>query len=554
MRYQVWQSCDLSETERALLQVIVDAWRVGQAMDREAAEFALVQQGHVYRDAHESYDLLLTKSLISVVVPPTSDVTRFFALWDKDAPSPQDGIASPTLAGLIELGDMECVSDLDAISRMTEVLRRLYHPERKQLSLDEVCDAGGLEKQEALRLAPLTGLYIEGEFKLGNEVLAWSTFDDVLRSKIVSRSPSPSTLGVARSFQALHLEFRPTVVSWSNLGPYKDAVLELSPLTVLIGANSSGKTSALRALALASRISERGLLPIDRDQREGPSDPASLDSIRDGAERLSFCVGGELRKQGRSWTQCQWSSELLLAPRVAAQRELFEVAGQRPRIELTYGIGYWPGEGGHPVDVHLRPSQLALLEATDARRHAEVIGLSQGLQGWKIVLEEMPMGQLLSLLETVELSRLEELLLAVFGALPSRRTPQWANLTKKRTRVLLASGGRGLQHVASVFAHLLQPLPPSLLALDEIENHLHADVAERLIEVLRSFTSRTRIILTTHSSNVLRAVSPGEVRLVRPQEDGSTIVRVDRDPTLSRLAQTGSMAELLEGGYLTGNT
>lgn len=54
-----------------------------------------------------------------------------------------------------------------------------------------------------------------------------------------------------------------------NLGPIKKTTLELSPLTVLLGANASGKTSVLRAVELFARVREKpvskvrfGELPI----------------------------------------------------------------------------------------------------------------------------------------------------------------------------------------------------------------------------------------------------------------------------------------------------
>lgn len=42
-----------------------------------------------------------------------------------------------------------------------------------------------------------------------------------------------------------------------NLGPIKKTSLELSPLTVLLGANASGKTSVLRAVELFARVREQ---------------------------------------------------------------------------------------------------------------------------------------------------------------------------------------------------------------------------------------------------------------------------------------------------------
>jgi hypothetical protein len=239
MRYRIWQSRDLAETERALLAAIVGAWRAGRDLDRERAEFALVQAGHAYREAHASYDVLEGRSCIRSV--PTPDGARR---------------PVPTLAGLIELGDEDCEADLDSLSRITEALRALYHPDRKRVSLDQVCEASGLVRSDVLRLAPFTGVYEVDAFQLGNQVLGWDSFDEFLRAQVIPRRPAPRD--VEARPHALQLELLPTAISWTNLGPFQEATLELSPLTVLIGANASGKTSALRALRLISSVAHRG--------------------------------------------------------------------------------------------------------------------------------------------------------------------------------------------------------------------------------------------------------------------------------------------------------
>jgi predicted ATPase len=71
-----------------------------------------------------------------------------------------------------------------------------------------------------------------------------------------------------------------------------------------------------------------------------------------------------------------------------------------------------------------------------------------------------------------------------------------------------------------------------LLAVEEIENHIHPHRLEAVLNLLRSLNSKSRptqIILTTHSPQVLDLLKPEEVLIV------------ERDPkrgtSLSRLAE-----------------
>ena len=66
----------------------------------------------------------------------------------------------------------------------------------------------------------------------------------------------------------------------ANFKSYREATLDLSPLTLLIGANASGKSNALEAMQMFSWLSRRGILQeLVPGQRLGMVAPARGQSL-----------------------------------------------------------------------------------------------------------------------------------------------------------------------------------------------------------------------------------------------------------------------------------
>ena len=91
--------------------------------------------------------------------------------------------------------------------------------------------------------------------------------------------------------------------------------------------------------------------------------------------------------------------------------------------------------------------------------------------------------------------------------------------------VPLDEQGDGVRSFASVILHLLAPISPSILILDEPEAFLHPPQARLLGEVIAKETSsRAQFFLATHSPDVLHGlinVAPGHLRVLRIQRDGT---------------------------------
>ena len=104
----------------------------------------------------------------------------------------------------------------------------------------------------------------------------------------------------------------------------------------------------------------------------------------------------------------------------------------------------------------------------------------------------------------------------------------------RATSVLLQEQGDGMRSFATVILHLLAPISPSILLLDEPEAFLHPPQARILGEIIATEKSpKAQLIVATHSSDVLQGlldIAPTKLRLLRIQREGT----VNRTKELER--------------------
>ena len=91
--------------------------------------------------------------------------------------------------------------------------------------------------------------------------------------------------------------------------------------------------------------------------------------------------------------------------------------------------------------------------------------------------------------------------------------------------VPLMEQGDGMRSFASVILHLLAPITPSILILDEPEAFLHPPQARLLGELIaKERSSRAQLFMATHSPDVLNGllnVAPDRLRVLRIRREGN---------------------------------
>lgn len=109
----------------------------------------------------------------------------------------------------------------------------------------------------------------------------------------------------------------------------------------------------------------------------------------------------------------------------------------------------------------------------------------------------------------------------------------------------------GMTSYLCLLAAVLCPEPTAVIAFDEPDAHLHPSAMRRLVYLLERVSTRTAVFIATHSDRLLDFLSDpaGSLRVCEPSRDGVAIRTLDRQ-ALDEWREDYSLSQLRERGYL----
>jgi predicted ATPase len=112
----------------------------------------------------------------------------------------------------------------------------------------------------------------------------------------------------------------------------------------------------------------------------------------------------------------------------------------------------------------------------------------------------------------------------------------------------------GTLRYLALLAILCHPSPPPLICLEEPELGIHPDVILDIAELLKEASTRTQLIVTTHSSTLVSAFNdmPSAIVVVEKDERGTKLKRLEPD-RMALWLERYSLGELWEKGEIGGN-
>lgn len=392
---------------------------------------------------------------------------------------------------------------------------------------------------------------------------------------------------------------------------YREATLELAPLTVLIGANASGKSNAIEALRLLSWIAQGNRLGAIRYAvQEG------AEAIRGTVKDLGFRGSHEF-SLGCETTHRQWDRYSLSLRRQPEDGELHitdeRLTGSGERVPLFEVVASQEtggdvrvaynnfAQGGKKPQIPCTDQMAVLVQiqspARFARHHAhayrEIRGVATRYQGWLsriIFLDPQPAamrkysftnerqltgnGANLSgvLYNLCEKNGAGPELLEFIKSLPEQdigrigfvETPRGEVMVKltetfgeKDTEYDATLLSDGTLRVLAVAAAVLSAPQGSLVVIEEIDNGVHPSRAKQLLGRLsRIATERgLRVLISSHNPALLDALPlsavPGVVFCYRdPARGDSRLIRLSDIPDYPGLVGQGPVGHLMTRGII----
>jgi predicted ATPase len=374
-----------------------------------------------------------------------------------------------------------------------------------------------------------------------------------------------------------------------NFKSFVDANLELRPLTVLIGANASGKTNLIEALQLLSWMAEgrplgqllsairdeelslRGTLPeLTWDPSNSTVEFACRVDTKAGEQlnlELSLALDDAAGPSIASETlriEPKHSSYVMRRPENSAmlhgefedsQNELIHLFGsvsQPMFIQLLAA-----GDIRHPDDQRavLQRIQTACRELVSDLRHVLVLdSVARRMRGYSHELDRnlrSDGANVSAVLHHLCESGHGEAVLEFVRALPEQDIEELGFIETPRREFMVQLrenfGGQarwreaavlsdGTLRVLAIAAAVLSVEPGSTVVIEEVDNGVHASRVGRMLELIRREADRRdlRVLVTTHNSAMLDAI---------PDEELPHVVACYRDPTRgdSRLVELGDL-------------
>lgn len=294
--------------------------------------------------------------------------------------------------------------------------------------------------------------------------------------------------------------------------------LSLSPITILVGGNGSGKSSILKALHWSVRCAtlkdHRGntsLEQMDYTPSRAFAELAHKKRLQNSSHLPKVKVG--FVDQNGDLTEISVSAARNDAGAKA------EIVGPLTSILTSEEVStaYIPGIAGVAeyetvLAAPVLNRRAASGEGGSVLRHIllDLVGGSAGTDTKHVELTELSAWVSKVLPDSkfwVKFDRLRDARIDVLFLTPNMKETGRSDALQRRP---LEMAGTGYLQIVQIFAYLLK-FKPKLLLIDEPDAHLHPGTQERLIQTLEEAASafpETKFIITTHSPHLVRACGP----------------------------------------------
>jgi predicted ATPase len=401
-------------------------------------------------------------------------------------------------------------------------------------SIEKLCDAIGPWRSSQRHFA----LVSDGpEFDLGAERFSARYQIELLRASSgpevnrflneLARRAEERMDQLAAEIGAKALEpARITRLALQNIGPFKEAEFEFSkPWTVILGNNGAGKSTVLRALALALAGTNADAAAAGRNLIRRGERSASIElSVVAGSVEATYVTQLAEHENGIviQASTAPLQAGTLVAFGFPALRGISSAAGFDPTAEEVYAYPRVADvlpliRGGIDeratnlrrwiFNSYVRSQDQRLPTATRTRYR-------QAIDAFFALVDAMAPGFNMAF-SRCDSETFEILLKTSDGEIPMDYISQGMSST-------IGWAGVVIQRLAEIYADQDDPQAcQALLLIDEVDSHLHPEWQMNLVPSLKELLPNIQIIATTHSP--LMVGNLGEHEVIRVRRDGAEL-------------------------------
>lgn len=361
---------------------------------------------------------------------------------------------------------------------------------------------------------------------------------------------------------------------------------DLTPLTVLVGPNGSGKSTVFDVFAFLAECFEMGL-------RRAWDKRGRVRELRTRDAKGPIMIEIKYKEPGYPLITYHLAVDERAGAPVVMEEWLQWRRGSRGKpfrfLEYQEGkgravSGELPDEQDQRVNIPLKSADLLAVNALGQfEEHPRVAALRDFITGWYVsylsaesargqpeagpqerlsrtgdnlanviqFLGEQHPNRLAEIFETLRrrVPRVEKVLAEI---MPDGRLLLQLKDAPFSDPVLARFASDGTLKMLAYLVLLYDPKPPPFIGIEEPENFLHPRLLPELAEECRNATSRTQLLVTTHSPLFVNALRPEEVRVLWRDEHGYTQTRrvADIRPAVEFVKHGASLGQLWMEGHL----
>ncbi len=317
-----------------------------------------------------------------------------------------------------------------------------------------------------------------------------------------------------------------------NVRVFRQAEIAFEPLTVVIGANASGKSSLLEILKLLGTVL---MLDVEEDAKV---EAMCRSLFAEAAFGETSSLHAELSRGTFAFplhvTAIRDGGDIRATFGTVAKDEVHELRKIKLSAEgstststpYSVALGRGNRQIGKCILLRLEPSHL-----TEPWQQSKTLmtGLGEGLAAELGDIQLRDNDRFLAIQDLLKkvVPQVERVRFGVLGSNGGSGRPRSYELRfdmKSKKNVPAMNAGEGTLFALGMILALSDPVGPSLVLIDEIEKGIHPGALKRVVEVMRAImTDRPdlQIVATSHSPYLVDALRPEEVRMTSIGADGA---------------------------------